>query len=228
LLYPGEGSLLEFLRANVDDWEVSLGKVIRPELLDRTDLAPHMEEQADTFMGVKLALNELDTPDYASTEQALKQQLKDAEIRQAAALAVQNECEQRLAKANEDVRNTELSLTQKDNVVKSAEASRKRAQQDRDTVLSEYQQTLSERKQKAKAKLEANKQSQKQVKAQYEQSRDEINDQQREAETEHKFHWQQLISDTDARLSQLDSDMRKARERAAQDRKDMQHWLESE
>ena len=228
LLYPGEGSLLEFLRANVDDWEESLGKVIRPELLDRTDLAPNLEEQVETFMGVKLALNELDTPDYASTEQALKQQLKDAEIRQAASLAAQNECEQRLAKANEDVRNTELSLTQKDNVVKSAEAGRKRAQQDRDTVLSEYQQTLSDRKQKAKAKLEANQLSQKQVKVQFEESRDEINDQQREAETEHKFHWQQLISDTDARLSQLDSDMRKARESAAQDRKEMQHWLESE
>ncbi|APE05777.1 ATP-binding protein [Alteromonas sp. RW2A1] len=228
LLYPGEGSLLEFLRANVEEWEVSLGKVIRPELLDRTDLAPQMDGESDTFMGVKLALQELDTPDYALTEQALKKQLQDAEIRQAAALAAQNECEQRLAKANEEVRNSELVLTQKDNVVKSAEASRKRAQQDRDTVLSEYQQALSERKQKAKTKLEANQQSQKQVKVQFEESRDEIAAQQRESETEHKFHWQQLISDSDARISQLDNDMRKAKESAAQDRKDMQDWLESE
>ncbi|NDW20844.1 ATP-binding protein [Alteromonas hispanica] len=228
LLYPGEGSLLEFLRANVEEWEVSLGKVIRPELLDRTDLAPQMDGESDTFMGVKLALQELDTPDYALTEQALKKQLQDAEIRQAAALAAQNECEQRLAKANEEVRNSELVLTQKDNVVKSAEASRKRAQQDRDTVLSEYQQALSERKQKAKTKLEANQQSQKQVKVQFEESRDEIAAQQRESETEQKFHWQQLISDSDARISQLDNDMRKAKESAAQDRKDMQDWLESE
>lgn len=232
LLYPGEGSLLEFLRANVDDWELSLGKVVRPELLERTDLAPAMAKDAQgashTFMGVKLALTELDTPDYAFTEQALKQQLQEAEIRQAAALAAQNECEQRLAKANEDVRNAELVVTQKDNAVKSAEASRKRAQQDRDTVLSEYQQALSARKQKAKTKLEANQQSQKQAKAQFELSRDEIKDQQREAETEHKFHWQQLIADSEARISQLDSDMRKAKDNAAQDRKDMQDWLESE
>jgi hypothetical protein len=228
LLYPGEGALLEFLRANVEDWELSLGKVIRPELLERTDLAPSMEGSSDTFMGVKLALSELDTPEYAQTEQALKQQLQEAEIRQAAALAAQNECEQRLAKANEDVRNAELVVTQKDNAVKSAEASRKRAQQDRDTVLSEYQQALSARKQKAKTKLEANQQAQKQAKAQYELSRDEIKDQQREAETEHKFHWQQLIADSEARISQLDSDMRKAKDNAAQDRKDMQDWLESE
>ena len=183
--FSGEGSLLEFLRANVDDWELSLGKVVRPELLERTDLAPAMAKDAQgashTFMGVKLALTELDTPDYAFTEQALKQQLQEAEIRQAAALAAQNECEQRLAKANEDVRNAELVVTQKDHAVKSAEASRKRAQQDRDTVLSEYQQALSARKQKAKTKLEANQQSQKQAKAQFELSRDEIKDQQREA-----------------------------------------------
>ena len=228
LLYPGEGSLLEFLRANVDDWELSLGKVIRPELLERTDLAPEMGDATDTFMGIKLALGELDTPDYAYTEQALKQQLQEAEIRQAASLAAQNECEQRLAKANEDVRNAELVVTQKDNAVKSAEASRKRAQQDRDTVLSEYQQALSARKQKAKAKLESNQQAQKQQKAQFELSREEIKDQQREAQTEHKFHWQQLIADSEARVSQLDNDMRKAKESAAKDRQDMQDWLESE
>lgn len=228
LLYPGEGSLLEFLRANVDDWEISLGKVIRPELLERNDLVPEMGDATDTFMGIKLALGELDTPDYAYTEQALKQQLQEAEIRQAASLAAQNECEQRLAKANEDVRNAELVVTQKDNAVKSAEASRKRAQQDRDTVLSEYQQALSARKQKAKAKLESNQQAQKQQKAQFELSRDEIKDQQREAQTEHKFHWQQLIADSEARVSQLDSDMRKAKESAAKDRQDMQDWLESE
>jgi len=232
LLYPGEGSLLEFLRANVDDWELSLGKVIRPELLERSDLAPEMTTDApsdsSSFMGVKLALTELDTPDYAFTEQTLKQKLQEAELRQAAAHAAQNECEQRLAKANEEVRNAELVVTQKDNAVKSAEATRKRAQQDRDTVLSEYQQALSARKQKAKTKLEANQQSQKQAKAQFELSRDEIKDQQREAETEHKFHWQQLISDSEARISKADSDMRKAKDNAAQDRKDMQDWLESE
>ena len=40
---------------------------MRPELLERTDLAPAMakDAQSHTFMGVKLALTELDTPDYA-------------------------------------------------------------------------------------------------------------------------------------------------------------------
>ena len=227
LLYPGQGSLLEFLRANVDDWESSLGKVLRPELLERTDLTPTTGE-GDSFYGLSLALSAIDTPDYAHTEQSLKQSLSDAEEALAQALAAQNECETTLAKANEEVRNAELAMTQKDNAVKSAEASRKRAQQDRDSVLSEYQAALSSRKQKAKSRLEANQQAQKQCKAQFELDRDDMKDQQRESETEHSFHWQQLIADTDARISQLDADMKKARDAAAKDRKEMEQWLEDE
>jgi len=228
LLYPGEGSLLEFLRGNVDDWALSLGKVLRPELLTRTDLHPSLEDESKALMGVSLTLDNLETPEYAQTEQALKQQLQEAETRQAAALAAQNECETRLAKANEDVRNAELLMTQKDNGVKSAEASRKRAQQDRDSVLSEYQQALSQRKQNAKGKLDANRQAQKQSKAQYAQSREEINDQQRESETEHSFHWQQLISDSTGRIAQLDNDTQTAKANAVRDREDVQKWLENE
>ncbi len=227
LLYPGEGSLLEFLRGNLDDWEHSLGKIIRPELLERKDLAPQLAE-GDSLFGIKLALETLDTPEYANTEQELKARLKAAEEALELALASQNECESALAQANEAVRNAELAMTQRDNAVRSAEATRKRAQQDRDSVLSEYQQALSARKQKARSKLEENVQARKHLVAQFELDRDEIKDQQRETETEHSFHWQQLIADTDARISQLDSDMRKARDNAAKDKRDTEQWLENE
>jgi len=228
LLYPGEGSLLEFLRENVEDWEQSLGKIIRPELLERSDLAPSLASDNSSVMGVMLSLSELDTPEYAQNEKALKAQLQEIEVNQAAALAAQNECEQRLAKANEEVRNAELEVTQTENTVKSAEASRKRAQQDRDTLLSEYQQAVSERKKKSRNKLDANQNELKKANAQFALRRDELKDQQREAETEHSFHWQQLIADSDARIAQLDSDIKKARDSAAQDRAEMQKWLENE
>ncbi|MBU2977374.1 ATP-binding protein [Alteromonas sp. C1M14] len=227
LLYPGEGSLLEFLRANIENWEQNVGKVLRPELLERKDLGPQLAEGASLF-GLSLSLDTLETPDYANTEQELKVRLKNAEEALSAALEVQNTCEAQLAKANEDVRNAELAMSQKDNAVRSAQATRKRAQQDKDTVLSEYQQALSERKQKARSKLDDNIKARKKLLAQFELDRDEIKDQQRETETEHRFHWQQLISDTDARISQLDADMRKAKDTAAKDRRDVEQWLENE
>ncbi|GGW74646.1 ATP-binding protein [Alteromonas halophila] len=229
LLYPGKGTLLEFLRANVDNWEQHLGKVVREDLLARTDLTPSMADNDSlALFGVTLALDELEVPEYARNEQSLRDALKEAEDKLAEALNAQNESETRLAKANEDVRNAELAMTQKDNAVKSAEAARKRAQQDRDTVLSEYQQALSERKKKARSRLENNRQSQKKAQSQFESNRDEIKDQQREAETEHSFHWQQLIADTDARIAKLDSDSKAARETAARDRKELDNYLANE
>lgn len=228
LLYPGEGSLLEYLRKHSDNWELTLGKIIRPELLDRIDLVPQPASSADGVYGITLATEVLQTPDYAHSEQQLKQQLQQAEARLAEALEQQNNGEAQLAKANEEVRNTELALTQKDNTVRSAEATRKRAQQDRDTLASEYQQALSTRKQKARTKLDANVQAQQKCKAQFELASDELKDQLREAQTEHSFHWQQLLEDTEASIAQCDADIRKARELAAQDRKEMDHWLENE
>lgn len=228
LLYPGEGSLLEFLRANIEGWESSLGKLIRPELLERSDLSPALSEDSSAFYGLLVDLNLLDSPDYAEDEQQLKARLADAEAALASAVEVQNEAESILGQANERVRAEELALTQRDNAVRSAEASRKRAQQDRDSVLNEYQQALSERKQSAKSKLNTNQQVQKQAQQQFELSKEDILDQRREAETEHSFHWQQLIADSDAKIAQLDGEMEKARQTAEQDRKEMAEWLDNE
>lgn len=228
LLYPGEGSLLEFLRANVDDWESSVGKLIRPELLERTDLAPKAEGDSASFFGVALSLENLSSPEYAQTEQSLKQALAEAEQQLAEAAEAQNTAEVELAKANEVVRVAELAVTKQDNAVRSAEAARKRANQDKEAVLSEYQHALKERKQQARSQLDNNQQSQKKLTAQFELDRDEVKDQQREAETEHSFHWQQLIADSDARIAQVEGEIKRVRQSAEQDKQEMARWLENE
>ncbi len=228
LLYPGEGSLLEFLRANVDDWESSVGKLIRPELLERTDLAPKAEGDSASFFGVALSLENLSSPEYAQTEQSLKQALAEAEQQLAEAAEAQNTAEVELAKANEVVRVAELAVTKQDNAVRSAEAARKRANQDKESVLSEYQHALKERKQQARSQLDNNQQSQKKLTAQFELDRDEVKDQQREAETEHSFHWQQLIADSDARIAQVEGEIKRVRQSAEQDKQEMARWLENE
>ncbi|MEC7471599.1 MAG: ATP-binding protein, partial [Pseudomonadota bacterium] len=228
LLYPGEGSLLEFLRANVDDWESSVGKLIRPELLERTDLAPKAEGDSASFFGVALSLENLSSPEYAQTEQSLKQALAEAEQQLAEAAEAQNTAEVELEKANEVVRVAELAVTKQDNAVRSAEAARKRANQDKEAVLSEYQHALKERKQQARSQLDNNQQSQKKLTAQFELDRDEVKDQQREAETEHSFHWQQLIADSDARIAQVEGEIKRVRQSAEQDKQEMARWLENE
>ena len=133
-----------------------------------------------------------------------------------------------LAKANEVVRVAELAVTKQDNAVRSAEAARKRANQDKEAVLSEYQHALKERKQQARSQLDNNQQSQKKLTAQFELDRDEVKDQQREAETEHSFHWQQLIADSDARIAQVEGEIKRVRQSAEQDKQEMARWLENE
>ncbi len=228
LLYPGENSLLEFLRKQKNDWEDELGKVIHPSLLSRTDLNPKEVKQSKGLFGLSIDLAAIDTPEYAQSEQALKEQLAQAQNLLEAALEKENQAEIMLAKANEDIRNTELAQTKAESDCKTAEASRRRAQQDKEQIQQEYAHALSERKQQNKKRLAANEAEQGKCKSMHEQALEEVRDQQREAETEHQFHWQQLIGDTQEKIDQVEEHIQRAREVAKQDKKKTQKWKADE
>ncbi|AFL74735.1 ATP-binding protein [Thiocystis violascens] len=93
LLYPGQHSLLEFLRRELPGWEAHLGKTIDSALLQRADLKPALiEPPRDALFGVCLDLSAIELPEHAAAEPILCQRLqlaedalKDAENRQQAA-----------------------------------------------------------------------------------------------------------------------------------------------
>ncbi len=232
LLYPGQNTLLEYLRGHVDDWEQTLGKVIHPELLKRHDLKPSLDSKAakgkTTLFGVSLALDHIDTPEYALSEQALKQQLADAQSRLDEQLEKHNEAELALAKASEDVRNQELLVAKAESECKTAEANRRRAQQDKEQLQQEYAHNLAQRKQDNKKKLSAIESQQKTCEAQHQLLLEEIREAQLEAQSEHQFHWQQLMSDTQLKIDQCDTYMQKAREIAKQEREKTEQWKAAE
>ena len=228
LLYPGHNSLLEFLRKEQAGWEANLGKVIHPDLLKRGDLKPGLSKKAEGLFGVTLDLAALDTPEYAQSEQDLQQQLADAQQALADTLELQNQAEIELAKASEEVRNKELAQAKCESECRTAEANRKRAQQDKDQVQSEYAQALSERKQQNKKLLSKNESEQSKCQAQHSEAAQEVRDQQREAETEHQFHWQQLIGDTQEQIDLVEQHSQKAKQNAAQDKQQSEQWLANE
>lgn len=228
ILYPGHGSLLEFLRKEQTDWEQSLGKVIHPELLKRSDLKPSLSENNSSVFGVKFDLSKLDLPDYAMSEATLQQKLKSEQDKLKALLEAQNEAEQELGKASELVRNQELQLAKNESDVRTAQTNRKRAQQDKEQTQQEYAQALSERKQHNKKLLKQNDQEQNQCKAQHQEALTAVKDQQREAETEHQFHWQQLVGDVEQKIEQVNQHIQKAREVARLDKKQSEQWLADE
>lgn len=228
LLYPGHGSLLEFLRKEQKGWEDQLGKVINPELLKRNDLKPDLVKKGEALFGVTLDLSAIDTPEYAQSEQSLHQQLSDAQQLLADTLELQNQAELELAKASEEVRNKELTQAKCESECRTAESSRKRAQQDKDQIQSEYVQALSERKQHNKKLLSKNETEQSKCQSLHSEALQEVRDQQREAETEHQFHWQQLIGDTQEQVSLIEQHIQKAKQNAALDKKQTEQWLANE
>lgn len=59
-LAPQEGTLLHFLRLENSNWSADIAKVIRSDVLDRTDLNPGMIESNNTLFGLSLDLERLD------------------------------------------------------------------------------------------------------------------------------------------------------------------------
>lgn len=228
LLYPGDNTLLEFLRREQPGWENQLGKVIHPDLLQRKDLKPQSTENSDSLFGLQVDLHNLDAPQYAQTEQQLQAQLHQAKAVLDELIEQHNQAEQALGKATEALRNAELAQTKAESACRSAEANRKRAQQDKEHSRQEYLSALAERKQQAKKRQQKNQQEQDKVKAQQEQALENLHEQQTEAETERQFHWQQVLGDLTAQISQLKTLEQKTRQQAELERKKCQQWLEDE
>ncbi|MFC3093282.1 ATP-binding protein [Alteromonas sediminis] len=228
MLFPGEGTLLEFLRASKPDWPDTIGKIIQPELLNQTKLHPTQKDEGDSLFGIGLDLSHLDKPMLAADEATLQTKLNEAESQASEALAAQNDAESALSSADEEVRNAELALTQKDNSVKSAQANRKRLQQDKDTQLSEYQSALAERKLTAKKRIEKIASALSKAESAHNAEKEALLEQQREAETEQSFHWQQLIDETQERIAHVDDEIASIKQDAEQEKQTLSQWLDSE
>jgi len=74
LYMPEDGTLLHFLRSEHPEWIFDIAKVVREDILTRTDLAPILEQSAGTLYGLTLDLEKLDAyslADQQAAEQAM-------------------------------------------------------------------------------------------------------------------------------------------------------------
>jgi len=77
---PPQGSLVGFLRDQVPGWENTIGRVVHPDVLMRSDLAPAIGEPAESAFGVSLDLDRLDLPEIALELNAIEGRLRAAEL----------------------------------------------------------------------------------------------------------------------------------------------------
>lgn len=74
---PTDGSLRQFLQQHIPAWQHSIGKVIREDLLERSDLAPILntdisaQSSEQQLFAMRLDLAAIELPAYAQDEQAL-------------------------------------------------------------------------------------------------------------------------------------------------------------
>jgi len=101
LRYPEDGSLLQYLRTDNEQWAVDIGKVIDPSLLDRRDLKPESQQLGDSLFGVSLDLQAIDTPEHAQNDGALRIKFTQADDQLTLDKRVKSETEARVSTARQ-------------------------------------------------------------------------------------------------------------------------------
>ncbi|NCA72868.1 MAG: ATP-binding protein, partial [Sphingobacteriia bacterium] len=107
---PGEDTLLHFLRSHRSDWVFDIAKVVREDLLVRTDLDPELIDALPTLYGVGLDLGQVDAH-LAADEEGLLRAIADLEEQQAAVDALRTQAERTLAECERERRQSDERLT---------------------------------------------------------------------------------------------------------------------
>lgn len=212
LLNPKPNSLRAFLRDTVPDWEMSVGKVIHADLLERTDLAPQFVGQQTGIFGVTLNTAFIDIPDYALDEERARAQLQLAQQQVNAAEEAVDQHEKLLRAAHErveqqrvSVEQAEWQLTQFEQQVEYARDARQRLQAQIDAAVMERKVALQN------ALLARQQQLQTHLK-QAEQDRDERQQDFVTQKMEFKADWQAALAAYDEQIDGLEQQLQRKRE----------------
>lgn len=229
MLFPQSHTLLEFLRKEAQGWEQSLGKVIAPELLHRTDLHPSLvSESSEAFFGVHLDLKAIDVPEYAASEQELRIRLSKAEEAHTSAQEMQAEAESQLVAINGELDNLSRELTFARTAYKNSRDDLRRLFDEKRSEQDKINKALSERKAQAGQRLTQLDGELKQLKHQHELWLEEQKEQALEARMEKQAYWQEVIGALDNQLGQIKATIEGRRESAKIELKACETWYKNE
>ena len=155
---PSAGSLRHFLHEQLPGWQHSVGKVIREDLLERTDLAPSLnmpsvndsaisETTEQQLFNMRLDLSAIELPAYAQDEQAL-------EAATAQALSQVHAVEQQIEALEAEQKNLNAAAQQQHELWQKARQKRDSYSSDlnfardaRQRLVEKYQEAQQQRKQ---------------------------------------------------------------------------------
>ncbi|WPL17445.1 ATPase involved in DNA repair [Thiorhodovibrio winogradskyi] len=229
LLFPGQHSLLEFLRREQPDWETRLGKLIDPALLQRADLKPTLAESAqDAAFGLQLDLAAIDTPEHAASEQTLRQRLQLAEDAKQDADNQQQAAEQQLREHTGALETLQRKLTVARTERDNRRDDLRRIREEHATEQSRINEALSERKRKDRQALTDLMTRIQQLASEREQWREEIQSRHHDATQERKAHWQQVIGRIDSELQRQRAAIEERKQQAQNELDACERWYQGE
>ncbi|MEP1446541.1 MAG: ATP-binding protein [Paraglaciecola sp.] len=208
-LSPEQDSLRQFLRDHKPGWEQTIGKLINEPLLNKKDLSPQIiadlsEEQAHSFLGVKLNLAAIDAPEYAQDETALSVSLEQAKKHLAAAEKQQKHAEAELDECHREAELQREVVAEKNRAFEQAEQEVAYAQSAKQRFAEELKAELDKRKQQAKLALQQYVDEKQQVLAQKQSAIDVLKSDFEEQLLEFKTGWQDELAILDEQIEELE------------------------
>ena len=229
MLFPGQHTLLEFLRREQPGWEARLGKVIHPALLQRADLKPALvDADPDSLFGLQLDLAALDTPEHAASEAELRQRLQLARDALQDAQNQQLDAEKQLVEAT-----AALDDLQRQQVVARSEAQnrrddRQRLRDERRSQKDKLDAAVAERRAQARKQLVELEHALKQLAGERDGWLAEQKTQHHEERLEKSAHWQQVIGSLDSQIRQLKAGADERRQKAQTELSECERWYRAE
>jgi hypothetical protein len=229
LLYPGQHSLLEFLRREQPDWDTRLGKLVDPALLQRSDLKPALAEPAqDAAFGLQLDLAAIETPGHAASEQTLRQRLQLAEDAKKDADNRQQAAERQLGDHNGALESLQRELTLARTERDNRRDDLRRLREEQSAEQGRINDALAERKLKARKTLSALMTRIQQLASERDQWREDIQSRHTDASLELKAHWQQVIGRIDSEIQRLRTAVDERKQQAQTELDACENWYQGE
>ncbi|WP_394129525.1 ATP-binding protein [Shewanella maritima] len=229
MLFPQSHTLLEFLRKESQGWEQTIGKVIAPELLHRSDLHPRVNaENAAGLFGVELDLNMLEVPEYAHSEQELRIALDKAQDQLTTAKERQAEAEAQLVAMNESLDKLSRELTFARTAYKNSREDVRRLFDEKRTEQQAINDALAERKAQSGKRLTQLDNELKQLHNQHQQWLEEQQEQALEARMEKNAYWQEVVGAIDNVLGQIKANIDQRKQHAKTEQKACESWYKDE
>ncbi|MGI2258788.1 ATP-binding protein [Shewanella sp. GXUN23E] len=228
MLFPQSHTLLEYLRKEAQGWEQTLGKVIAPELLHRTDLRPVQGGDKDSLFGLQLDLKAIEVPEYAASEQELRARYAQAEEALKSAKELQEQAEENLVAVNGELDKLARELTFARTSYQNSRDDLRRLLDEKRSLQAKINELLAGRKALAAKQLTVIDGEQKQLKQRHEDWLEEQKANAFDARMEKQAFWQEVVGALEAQLAQVKASIDSRRENTRNELKACESWYKNE